>query len=201
MKASSILSLIISLFFISLTFSGCDFDEVCDATEAPMVTIGDFSIDAYEASRSNATQDTMGTGVTLACNYKNSVPWSNVTYEDAKNACLDAGKRLCTKEEWLSACGAEGAYPYGDSYQKGTCNDGGVESDPTGKSGCKSAKNVYDLSGNLREWVEGGSLMGGSYLSSTPEELACSAKAVADPLSFSNITDVGFRCCKDLSTL
>jgi len=39
-------------------------------------------------------------------------------------ACRNAGKRLCTLDEWLLACRGQGGhkYPYGDRYQEGRCN-------------------------------------------------------------------------------
>jgi sulfatase modifying factor 1 len=42
----------------------------------------------------------------------------------AKAACEQAGKRLCTHAEWLTACRGQGgrAYPYGDRYEDGVCN-------------------------------------------------------------------------------
>lgn len=187
--------------FAALT--GCDFEEVCEA-EAQVVSVsfdnGDFLIDAFEASRSNATAATSGTGITLACNYQNTVPWYNITYTDARNACLDAGKRLCTKEEWMAAC--RQTYPYGDSYKSGTCNDtSGVESDVTGgHTGCKTSTGIYDMSGNVSEWVEGGFLMGGSY-NSASGDVKCSSMLdhSKDYISGYTSAGVGFRCCQDAS--
>jgi len=42
----------------------------------------------------------------------------------AELACRNAGKRLCTLDEWLLACRGEGGhkYPYGDHYEEGRCN-------------------------------------------------------------------------------
>ncbi len=39
-------------------------------------------------------------------------------------ACRNAGKRLCTIDEWVLACRGEGGhkFPYGDHYQEGRCN-------------------------------------------------------------------------------
>ena len=168
-----------------------------------MVRIADasgtaFFIDAYEASRVNATDVVMGTGVTMACNVKSVIPWSNVSYQDARNACIEAGKRLCTKEEWMAAC--EKTYPYGSGYVAGTCNDGnGLESLATGSfAGCRTSSGVYDMSGNVREWVEGGILMGGAYDSSA-EGASCAAALshVSDYYSYTPSFGDGFRCCSD----
>ena len=42
----------------------------------------------------------------------------------AEVACRNAGKRLCTLDEWVLACRGEAAqkFPYGEHYQEGTCN-------------------------------------------------------------------------------
>jgi hypothetical protein len=42
----------------------------------------------------------------------------------ATAACAAAGKRLCTPDEFLTACRGEAdtQYPYGDTYQEGRCN-------------------------------------------------------------------------------
>ena len=39
-------------------------------------------------------------------------------------ACRNAGKRLCTIDEWVLACRGESArkFPYGDRYEEGVCN-------------------------------------------------------------------------------
>jgi len=42
----------------------------------------------------------------------------------AESACKNAGKRLCTEEEWVTACRGENdtKFPYGDTYEEGACN-------------------------------------------------------------------------------
>jgi len=42
----------------------------------------------------------------------------------AREACLNAGKRLCSPEEWTTACRGERPrpFPYGDQYEPGACN-------------------------------------------------------------------------------
>jgi formylglycine-generating enzyme required for sulfatase activity len=52
------------------------------------------------------------------------VPAGYLTYYLAKRACDNAGKRLCTEDEWVGACrGARDLpYPYGGNYVAGRCN-------------------------------------------------------------------------------
>ncbi len=42
----------------------------------------------------------------------------------ARDACVNAGKRLCSLDEWQTACrGEQGRkFPYGDEYKPGACN-------------------------------------------------------------------------------
>src|SRR5688500_18136165 len=52
------------------------------------------------------------------------VPQGYLSYHSAKRACENAGKRLCTKDEWLAGCKGRGAtkFPYGADYRAGRCN-------------------------------------------------------------------------------
>lgn len=52
------------------------------------------------------------------------VPQAYATGKDAALACANAGKRLCTRAEWRTACrGQEDRdFPYGDTYRAGECN-------------------------------------------------------------------------------
>ena len=198
---------ILGLVLASLSLSACDFLEnsMCDTTQVDMVLIAnpsrDFYIDTYEASRSNAVSGMAGTGITDACNYAGTKPWTNVTFEDAKYACESAGKRLCTKDEWLRACRAGGEYPYGNKYNKDTCNVSDNLMNTGAKTGCKTPNGVYDMSGNVSEWVTDGqaaALAGGS-LYASQEGLSCegSIERIVNPETLPVTDSIGFRCCKD----
>jgi hypothetical protein len=52
------------------------------------------------------------------------VPQAYLSYHLAKLACENAGKRLCTRDEWVTACrGAKDRdFPYGDAFRAGRCN-------------------------------------------------------------------------------
>ncbi|MGK3997941.1 hypothetical protein [Sorangium sp. So ce1024] len=51
-------------------------------------------------------------------------PSGYVTGLVAESACAAAGKRLCSVEEFVTACRGEDdtLYPYGDTYEEGACN-------------------------------------------------------------------------------
>ncbi len=54
------------------------------------------------------------------------VPQGYLTFYLAKEACLNAGKRLCNREEWQTACRgrARTKHPYGPSFKPLACNVG-----------------------------------------------------------------------------
>jgi formylglycine-generating enzyme required for sulfatase activity len=52
------------------------------------------------------------------------VPQGYVSYYTATRACENAGKRLCTNDEWLTACKGQQQtkHPYGQIFSRGPCN-------------------------------------------------------------------------------
>lgn len=54
----------------------------------------------------------------------NVVPNGYMSGMVAETACKNAGKRLCSEEEWVTACRGEAdrKFPYGDTYEPGRCN-------------------------------------------------------------------------------
>jgi formylglycine-generating enzyme len=51
-------------------------------------------------------------------------PNGHVSGKEAEAACRSANKRLCSWQEWRTACGGEKGwqFPYGESYEQGACN-------------------------------------------------------------------------------
>lgn len=51
-------------------------------------------------------------------------PQGYLSYFTAREACEAAGKRLCSREEWVDACrgAARWDFPYGPRFQPGACN-------------------------------------------------------------------------------
>ncbi len=139
-------------------------------------------------------------------NKKGEIPVSNVTYTQAREICQKQGKRLCTPQEWESACRNEkgkNSYPYGKNYIKERCNTLGnpVMENKVSKSGffydCHGDAGVFDMSGNVAEWTEsqGGEpyVYGGSWQSGENES-TCGSKFQLQ--GGGKYFYVGFRCCK-----
>jgi len=159
----------------------------------------------------------------------NALPQAYLSYNQAKRACENAHKRLCSKDEWLTACrGQKGTqFPYGDSFRARGCNvhraihPGHVLHassslgllDPrlnlveegeepllrlTGATvSCASewsADKIYDMVGNLDEWVEDKMFLGGFYARSTTK--GCEAQVSSHGESYFDYS-TGTRCCAD----
>jgi formylglycine-generating enzyme required for sulfatase activity len=65
-----------------------------------------------------------------AMNARGKVPQAYISRNEAEQACINAGKRLCTNDEWVAACKGKSPtqWPYGDEHQPGRCNDQGTSS-------------------------------------------------------------------------
>jgi hypothetical protein len=175
----------------------------------------------YEASHPDATAASSGALTHRSCSASGRQPWVNVTYPEAVAACTAAGARICTEEEWQTACRATTPCTWSfatscTTYQSGVCNDGNLDHDlavpniqnaiaVTGSlASCYSdwggGERVFDMSGNVSEWALARAagvnpLRGGAF--NTPQGGAtCNASfpVADDTFSFG---DVGFRCCKD----
>ena len=163
-----------------------------------------------------------------APNQKGVKPFAAQTAFQAVNYCKSVGKELCTHEQWNTACTGpqHKAYPYGNVYKRGTCNDDKehwvpvpwktmgtpawdkfcqeqYKGEPSGnRPACVSDDGVYDMTGNVAEWVvepknPHGFVVKGGYwygvLQGTP---TCGFVNPAHAPGF-NSYEFGFRCCKD----
>jgi formylglycine-generating enzyme required for sulfatase activity len=179
---------------------------------------GSFCIDRYEAP-----------------NQPGASPLYFVTAPEGSSWCAGMNKRLCTESEWVRACmGLNGdPYPYGTSYQAGRCTDDKTwispdwaalstwpadasvqeaarlyQADPSGsRAGCVTDAGVFDLTGNVAEWVERsfpnvnnydqvmkGCYWAGCYGGAPPN---CAFVNPAHPGTFRTY-EAGFRCCLSL---
>lgn len=166
----------------------------------------------------------------VACARPGVVPNGYSSQVAARRACENAGKRLCTEAEWVTACRGEAGtrFPYGDDYEEGRCNvfraahpasllhanasvnhtdprlnqvkdRGEPLLRPTGATpGCRSVWGedaVYDLVGNLDEWIDdpSGVFLGGFYSRGTKE--GCLARVSAHDPPYYDYS-LGVRCCR-----
>ena len=156
-----------------------DDDAIDDMVHVAVPGALDFWIYQYEASRPDATAASAGSSAARSCSRAGVLPWALVDWNDARDACAAAQKRLCSEQEWQLACGGAAVtlYPYGDSYDADACNGNDYDPNCTGadddralpagaahgcpkpaQSACVSsfggAGSIFDMSGNLREWTD-----------------------------------------------
>lgn len=185
---------------------------------ADMVEVGTFCIDRYEAP-----------------NVAGEKPLLMQSAHDGEAWCQERGKRLCLEREWVRACGGPNGhnFPYGLRYQRSVCNDDKRyrvprwaalrsfpseaakaevarldQSEPSGsREGCVSAEGVFDLTGNVAEWVvrtednptNHGHVVKGCYWNQCfrpPHGPACDYVNYAHQ-GAERSYEMGFRCCRD----
>jgi formylglycine-generating enzyme required for sulfatase activity len=157
-------------------------------------------------------------------NREGMLPAAVVTFQQARSACEEEGKRLCTETEWSFACeGPKGlSFSYGDEAAPRTCNVGRpairLAADalweardvaamlekkdarvPSGAmKGCVGPFGARDLIGNVEEWVKSDVPGFERALHGgeyTGAPTCRAARQIKQP-SFRQL-QTGFRCCRD----
>lgn len=129
---------------------------------------GGFCIDKYEASPGGncpelipdnqaSTRINLADPSCTAVSKAETTPWRFISQTQAAEACAKAGKRLPTNKEWLQASLGTPDLPSG--WGSDDCQVGKNWLTQPGKTGqgvnCVSAAGVYDMIGNVWEWVDG----------------------------------------------
>jgi formylglycine-generating enzyme required for sulfatase activity len=192
----------------------------------------------------------------LARSVPGRYPQAYISRVEAAAACKNAGKRLCSMNEWRRGCMGSRwwTWPYGNKGRAGTCNtakphllskmfgtDGrawkydehfnnpALNQEPGflargGEyAGCTNAEGVFDMVGNLHEWVsdpvtselvekmdaeeverrkqpwrEGNGIFLGGFFSTTSEHgPGCKFITIAHEPAYHDYS-TGFRCCLSL---
>lgn len=184
------------------------------------------------------------------------LPQAYINREESAFACRNAGKRLCSLEEWLHACKGRSnrLYSYGNEEEAKRCNKGkphllamlfqdvdpmtwgydthfnnpllNLMPDFLAKTadyrGCVSDYGIFDMIGNLHEWVStrvsrdlprrihlnqaltkklnnnlgNGIFMGGFYSTTSEHGSGCEFITIGHEATYHDYS-TGFRCCKD----
>jgi protein-disulfide isomerase/uncharacterized membrane protein len=170
-----------------------------------------FQIDTFEASIEPGGAASVGV---------HQIPATRMSWFAARDACEAAGKRLCSEKEWIAACQGQmpvdddgdgqfgddmvegNGYPYGEYHERGRCWDGRNKDMErpvyTGEMpGCANEQGVYDLTGNVEEWVghtpETALLLGGAF-DTTKDFARCYRRNDTFGPGLAN-RRTGFRCC------
>ncbi len=166
--------------------------------------------------------------VVRAVSVAGAYPQGYISGKVAQDACRGSGKRLCDAREWVTACKGpkKTTYPYGDERKPRACNDHGKNPrallgiraatwtamnepslnrlpDTLARTGehesCVNEWGVYDMVGNLHEWVAdpNGTFQGGYYLDTQENGHGCDYRTTAHVFEYHDYS-TGFRCCRDL---
>jgi formylglycine-generating enzyme required for sulfatase activity len=178
-----------------------------DESPEYVVYVPAFFIDKYEVTVAGYKKFLDATGYPAPSDFEKlnieewgDYPMINVNWFDAVAYAKWAGKRLPTEEEWEKAArGTDGrTYPWGMVFDPKKSNNPQLDSTHAKKVGMyeagKSPYGLYDMSGNVWEWVDAPSWFNCLYYN-------CGISAPTYNRSFflptTKNNSLGFRCVKD----
>ena len=132
------------------------------------VYVDAFYIDKYEVTNARYKEFIDATGRTPPRDWENgdyieggdNLPIVYVSWNDANAYCQWVGKRLPTEEEWEKAArGTDGRiWPWGNTFDNTKCNveswEGSGPKSVGSYPGGVSPYGIYDMAGNVWEWVD-----------------------------------------------
>lgn len=189
-------------------------DTVMILVEARNFRKGGYS---YKIDESEVTQESYSKVMSKnpSKNKKPNYPVENVTWKQAKKFCEMVGKRLPTGAEWENAAraGTSTRYSFGSNssdlhnygnYCGDDCNmvsqagapelDGWASSEAPVRTYKPNPWKLYDMHGNVAEWVKEKVVRGGSWADDL-ENTSSSALKSANPDIGKD--SIGFRCARD----
>jgi hypothetical protein len=144
--------------------------SVRDELNEPIFCIDIFEITISEETLGNMDQGSLwpdGSTEAMALSLPNVFPDLFFSWYQAISLCQNAGKYMCSSEEWIDGCdGVYGSggwkYPYGNIWTEGVCAARLGEEEQvynqvqlTGSlPDCKSDWGTYDQIGNAWEWTD-----------------------------------------------
>lgn len=132
-------------------------DGVCKAgTVEARISGAHLCVDMYEASTGSdcphavprntiESEENANSANCYAASVKGEEPWRFITLPQAQRMCAEAGKRLPTSDEWYRLA-------LGTDVERCILTSGGPGK--TGSGECISGTGVYDMIGNMWEWVD-----------------------------------------------
>ncbi|MBN1593342.1 MAG: M20/M25/M40 family metallo-hydrolase [Candidatus Coatesbacteria bacterium] len=135
-------------------------------------------------------------------NVYGELPLEGIGWIEAWANCIEQGKFLCSKDQWVRACKGTNSYrfPYGDQYTAGLCNTEGEGTLPSGSCDqCRSEFGAYDMSGNVFEWTSSAQWQNaafGGWYKSRGFMASCEYAYYPYPAGpLGQTSKAGFRCC------
>jgi formylglycine-generating enzyme required for sulfatase activity len=208
---------------------GRDAAQGGDRYESPshLVPVRPFMMDVYEVTREEyqrcveagkCAKPSVWAGDSYPAG-TGRLPVTGVTWEDANDYAVWAGKSLPTEEQWEFAArgGDVRLYPWGHEWRQGQANLGGAQLAEVGSYRGASPFGIFDLLGNAQEWTRsewkkypdkatylgGGAapeklrvIRGGSYLDS-PRVVTAAYRNALRMKTEESYAQTGFRCVSE----